>query len=514
MRRYFLLPTVIFFGLAGISFFYYQNKNHLLKENESFTNSLTTLKQVETSLDKDILRDRGFLLLNYDSIVVNSEKLTQICYQLKFGKNQNLQVLKAINEYCAYIETKTNNVEIFKSKNAVLKNSVFYIHRMQAESKEYNGYTLLSQQLIRAALSYYLISSPEAKDILQKYILRAESNTKTEPTKNEELHSLLLHSKIILNKDELDKLIQEVFSSEEASSQLSKLSAIYFDNYNNSIKVTSFYIQIIYLLSLLISLFMIYVIVNRWKAGKKSQNAIIDQQKQALITSAKMSALGEMAGGIAHEINTPLATISMKIEQLEEEIAAENIVATDLVQSLSTIKNTTLRIAKIIKGLRTFSKDSSRMPFEMCAVNALIDETLSFCKEKFKTHGVQIEINYNGLNPDLLIECRSVEISQVLLNLLNNSFDAVQTLEHKWIKIEVCIWNEFIKFNIVDSGSGVSKNIQSKIMQPFFTTKEVGKGTGLGLSISSGIVESHHGKLFLDTECLNTKFTILLPKNN
>ena len=117
----------------------------------------------------------------------------------------------------------------------------------------------------------------------------------------------------------------------------------------------------------------------------------------------------------------------------------------------------------------------------------------------------------------MIINCRSVEISQVLMNLLNNSRDALTMKDSKdpddrWINIVVTDQGENVEINVMDNGNGIPHDVAEKIMQPFFTTKELGKGTGLGLSISRNIIESHKGRFFLDSNSQYTKFTIILPK--
>jgi signal transduction histidine kinase len=100
----------------------------------------------------------------------------------------------------------------------------------------------------------------------------------------------------------------------------------------------------------------------------------------------------------------------------------------------------------------------------------------------------------------------------VILNLLNNSVDAISELKEKWIEIVVAETASCIEVKITDSGRGIPKEIQNKIFNPFFTTKVVGKGTGLGLSISKGIIEAHGGHFQINNECPNTQFVIQLPK--
>lgn len=234
----------------------------------------------------------------------------------------------------------------------------------------------------------------------------------------------------------------------------------------------------------------------------------LEQQKQLLIHSSKMSALGEMAGGIAHEINNPLAIINGRGLLLQRAIEQDKIDRSELLRSTEIIMSTVDRIAKIITGLRAFARRADQDPLVMTSVSQLIDSTIEFCRERFRHHHVSLEV---APFEEKWIYCREAQISQVLLNLLNNAFDAVVQLPEKWVIVEVQTVGRAIEVSVVDSGAGISEDIMDKIMQPFFTTKEVGKGTGLGLSISLGIVLDHGGTLTLDRSSRNTRFVMRLP---
>jgi C4-dicarboxylate-specific signal transduction histidine kinase len=142
------------------------------------------------------------------------------------------------------------------------------------------------------------------------------------------------------------------------------------------------------------------------------------------------------------------------------------------------------------------------------SIRTVISDALSLCSEKFKYNQIRLTVdcihdhNFNG---------RQSQIAQILTNLLNNSFDAVKDLTNKWVKISVTTTESQLKIEVIDSGKGITPNIQAKLMQPFFTTKEVGKGTGLGLSISRKIAEEHGGELFFDTKAAHTSFVLFLP---
>ena len=181
-------------------------------------------------------------------------------------------------------------------------------------------------------------------------------------------------------------------------------------------------------------------------------------------------------------------------------------------RSVFNIEKTVERIAAIIKGLKIISKDGDNDPFQKVSARNLVEDTLSFCKDRFRKNGVGLRIS--DIDPELTIACRPVQLSQALLNLLNNAFDAVLPLEVKWISVEAKTDNENCIISIADSGPGIPPELKRKIMEPFFTTKGNEHGTGLGLSISSKIIEAHRGTLNINEHSRHTQFDILLPIGN
>jgi PAS domain S-box-containing protein len=242
---------------------------------------------------------------------------------------------------------------------------------------------------------------------------------------------------------------------------------------------------------------------------RKNIEESLNIQREKLMASAKMSSLGEMAGGIAHEINNPLAIIIGKISQLKRRLKID----TDLIklnEDLSVIENTAKRISSIIKGLSAFSRNAENDSMENVLVPVLIQDTLELSRERFKFNSIDLRFDYANCQ-QVFVKGRAAQLLQVLVNLLNNAFDAVEVLPIKWVEIQVKVVGNTCKILISDSGDGIPPDVVEKIMSPFFTTKSIGRGTGLGLSISKGIIEEHHGKLYYDATSKNTRFVIELP---
>jgi len=171
------------------------------------------------------------------------------------------------------------------------------------------------------------------------------------------------------------------------------------------------------------------------------------------------------------------------------------------------------RVFKITHGLKRISRTSENDDFEIINVAQLLDDTLSFAQGRLWELNVGLQLpNINDAR-HLRARCRPAELSQVLINLINNACDAIGGLEQRWIRIETQIKRDEGRFEIwfTDSGSGIAPDIAARIMEPFFTTKDSKHGTGLGLSISRRIAEEHGGNLRLDPSCANTRFILSLP---
>lgn len=233
-------------------------------------------------------------------------------------------------------------------------------------------------------------------------------------------------------------------------------------------------------------------------------------QNDALAQTAKMTSLGELAAGVAHEIRNPLSTASLLLQILGRMLKAGPVSNDQVETQAGRLKVCLDQIEKVVADLQGVSRDSSRDPYAPTSIRVMIEQSISLCHARFARGGVRLSVE--PMPEEWAVECRASQIAQVLLNLLSNAYDAALESEARWVKVEVYDSGDSFEISVCDSGLGIGQDIQEKIMEPFFTTKVPGKGTGLGLSVSSKIVMEHHGRLFLDRLSKHTRFVVALPK--
>jgi signal transduction histidine kinase len=160
-----------------------------------------------------------------------------------------------------------------------------------------------------------------------------------------------------------------------------------------------------------------------------------------------------------------------------------------------------------------FSRKGDQESLGLINLPKLIDQVVSITQPLAENHGIRFEVDLDELDEERPVEGSEVQIAQVLINIINNAIDAIVEHERRdpWIRVVGRADGDSVAIEVIDCGPGIPDEVASKMFEPFYTTKEVGKGTGLGLSMSLGIVEQHHGRLYLDKARPHTCFVVELP---
>lgn len=244
------------------------------------------------------------------------------------------------------------------------------------------------------------------------------------------------------------------------------------------------------------------------------EESLQDHKSRSLI-AAKLASVGEVAGNIAHEINNPLAIIDGRFRVLESKILTlrEHINPDDyklLESNIVAVNQTIIRISNVIKSMLTYARSNKKDPLARVKIKAMIDQLFSLTESRLAQKNIKFHSTLS--NDELAISCREGEILQVLLNLVNNSYDAIADLEDpKMITIDCDSDGSFVFIKVTDTGKPIDPAILQEIFKPFYTTKKAGKGTGLGLSISFQLAKEHGGDLYLDSKSPQTCFVLKLP---
>ena len=289
----------------------------------------------------------------------------------------------------------------------------------------------------------------------------------------------------------------------------------------------------------LLSAIIISLVLYRNNQNKQKANTQLKEQKEEiettleqlestqtqLIQSEKMASLGELTAGIAHEIQNPLNFVNNfsevnaeLVEELKEEIKKGDLkeieaIANDIADNEHKIKHHGQRAESIVKGMLQHSRTSTGEK-ESIDINTLADEYLRLAYHGLRAKDKSFNSDFKtNLDPSLpKINVIPQDIGRVLLNLINNAFQAVADMKKPEVIVTTKKLDNAIEIRVSDKGPGIPEQIREKIFQPFFTTKPTGQGTGLGLSLSYDIVKAHGGEIKVESEMRKgSEFVISLP---
>lgn len=223
----------------------------------------------------------------------------------------------------------------------------------------------------------------------------------------------------------------------------------------------------------------------------------LENQKKMMLHNAKLASIGELAAGVGHEINNPLAIIKGYLENLEMFVESPQTESKERAdKSIQKIKKSIDRISNIVQSLRNFSRADSDDVFETNLVS-IIEESIGMVSEIFKKEGIDLKFDIDLLGPSSSARIIGNEgrIVQVFMNLLTNARDATAGKEDRKIHLRLWEGSDYYYTSVFDNGTGIPEEIKERIFDPFFTTKDINAGTGIGLSLVHTIVKEHKGDI-------------------
>jgi C4-dicarboxylate-specific signal transduction histidine kinase len=252
---------------------------------------------------------------------------------------------------------------------------------------------------------------------------------------------------------------------------------------------------------------------------ERSRDELREKTAQ-LIQTEKMTALGELTAGMAHEINQPLNAIKIVCSDVVRDIVKDRFDPGQLQESLEDVIGEVKKMAEIVDHMRVFTRKTDGSQRERFDANALVDGVFRLLGQQLRVHGIEVE---RELGTGLHILGDPVRLEQVIMNLITNARDAVKKQERsegKRIRLRTYLEaagegedeRSFVVYEVADNGDGIPERIAQKVFEPFFTSKAPGEGTGLGLSVAKQIVDDHGGRILIETaKGAGTTIRVLLP---
>lgn len=244
-----------------------------------------------------------------------------------------------------------------------------------------------------------------------------------------------------------------------------------------------------------------------------------EEQQQIIVHQASLSSLGELAAGIAHEINQPIQNISLSAEGIKFELIEEEPNLGFVKQSIDEVFEDIVRVREIVDHIRVFSSGQKESVYERFSVSECVNSATSIITRQYQNHNVNLVLDLQNDIPEILGNPHKVE--QVIHNLLSNARDAVDeraendSTYNKEIRIETGLEENEVFIKVRDNGVGIPHEKQTDIFLPFVTSKQLGQGTGLGLSISYRLVKEMNGRIEIQSRVMEgTIMKVIFPKTN
>jgi signal transduction histidine kinase len=252
--------------------------------------------------------------------------------------------------------------------------------------------------------------------------------------------------------------------------------------------------------------------ITQRKVAESALQAKTDEMKmmtQQLWQTAKLATMGELAASIAHELNNPLAILSLRIESVLASLPPDS----EAQPELEVMEREVDRMASLVTNLLQFSRSSNRQ-ISSLQVEKEVDQTLELMQNYLVHRHVSVQREYTDQLPMILADRQ--QLRQLFLNLITNATDAMPAGGTLHIKIDAEQDRRHVKIEVRDTGVGIPPEHIRSVMEPFYTTKPEGKGTGLGLAICRRIIEEHNGSIHISStgKDQGTTIQLILPSSS
>ncbi len=563
-----ILAAVVLIGVLAFLF----NKTRAVDfdEHNEIIGNLRQLKQIDAEWNIDVFKSKMGINNNYDPVA----QPLPLIRDLESGLAQKTQrsadstaLLTMLKEFQATMANKVSLIERFKSQNSIYRNSTNFLptsaedviataRRVGVTGAKLAELEALVSSIFSQTLTYNLTPDTALKEKIAQEIVAVRQRSELYPAEaKESVDVLLAHIGTTLKQQEVGANLLNELSSLPTSKKIDELSDAYSKSHEQRLLDQQFYRQLLIAYSVCLLMLLAYLAWRLFRSFRqlgnanlalRSANVELKESQIQLVQSEKMSALGQLVAGIAHEINTPLAYVKGTLDVMKEHLGkahdlanSSHLFAVSLrdkgidrkalnaqylkVASLSrdVVENKRFeemdsmlndgshgigQISEIVLNLKNFSR-LDRANIANFDVRKGLDSTLLLAKNLLK-HRVTVITEYLQV-PEIM--CSPSQINQVFLNIITNAAHAMGENGNLILRTELHD-AKTVRIEIQDDGGGIPASALPKIFDPFFTTKPIGEGTGMGLSISYKIIEAHGGKIVVDTEPgIGTTFSILLP---
>ena len=545
---------------------------------------LRQVKQLDARWELDAMKSHVGLNQSYDPLVdplrdmsILPQHLSALTETPHAGDAVRLRA--AVAAYEDALKNKSALVEAFKSHNAVLRNSLTFLPTAVDDIEFLAGphespVKTIANRVLLATLIYNQIPSDEEKLEAQEELDGLSTLAgQLEPQMRQRVDLLAMHAAIILNEHGMVSGLLNQIADVPTAARIDDISNLLSVEQQRAVQQLQTYRHFLSLLAAALIGLLLYAAarlirshatINRVNAELHNANEHLErrvrertdelvqtnaclqtemserkQLESLLVQSEKLASIGQLAAGVAHEINNPLAFLASNFSMLEQYLAglfqmlaayeeAESSVTSpeaaarigqtrarvdlaylklDMPVLVAESRGGMDRVGKIVRDLKDFSHVEYEQEWQWADLRAGLASTLNIVASDLR-HVADVTTDY-GAMPE--IECLPSQLNQVFMNLMLNAAQAIGP-ERGRITIRSGGTDDEVWVEISDTGCGIPEHVLPRIFDPFFTTKGIGKGTGLGLSLSYGIVQNHHGRIDVETAAgKGSTFRVTLP---